>query len=1048
MRNFRIDVFFQCAAMTFLIVMSFAFPSFADDESVSAQDVPGSSQTCQIVRKEIEAPQPEKLSCSFRSETDKKLESNMSDVQLSLVAEREVKVATIEIKKRLIQNAVDSFAQSVARMKQMFGSDPLAAKQVASYQAEMQKKCGDVNGGLKAEVDKLLDTAKKKTVPVSKNDEDFNRYTVAMFEYGRIDYLINENVIQGEEKNKLIQRRNRIAAYYPLAVKGASYGLRSRLDSELLPTFVDSKKAGPGDAWMDDYLFLNKDAPSEIKKGEPHPYQIAKKLKNRTLPAKIKAEISEEFSARLLEQMKSIGELCKADSCSTFNISHELTAQSLRRRQTIENVYKRSLPANEKPVADKMRYTGLQKQVCDCRLLEPQKLVSDELMMGMTVGTFGGLAFCIFLDPTKISCPIVAATAMTSTAAGVANTTLAVRDVARTESAMQASSNLGGLAEEEKAKLRNFQRERSADAAMDVGLAAGGTAALKTVAPYAKKAVSRFKKNNGTAVDHRGTGEVEDHVIGGRSPERQSYIDDYAHIEGAAPTEIAEFRRLEAQINADIAAGREPTSRVFTLANSMQKDLNTITNDFKVPDAINNNRNAIARKKLLAYMVQHPDLKMAFGPDWKTINVIPYGKIPATFDDDMKRIASEIKKELAEEVIARGAMRADDFRMLLDKMNHSGSGKTFDQASSARKLDRDMAQDRSVHEGRGGRDFNDPATLEAHKDRFTFAEQYRGEIEQKLGETPLMMTEPETGKKVLTREAYSILKTSEDPEVLQQAIKKSQNIDVDVVTVRKMKEYAKMINGQSPDLLPPIKRSTPSLANARNGGISSDTVGMSTINDEATGLGAARATDHMQSLNTIRDEEKNVTNWMNNYVNPQYRDIARKTTESKNIHISGDEKKIEMPKAPIKERVSAIFSGKPVNEDKLKAFVRAHAEDDPSLQRHTYVKPGVPKEMIDPLTEHGHTIQKYLMEYLKESGSLSTEKLKNMNGLMIMDTKKINQGGVDIIVGQKPGTPKLTADDQAEIQAGLKHAIDRFNLATNEKAVTKYKKGRLILADE
>jgi hypothetical protein len=1032
------------------LFLAIAFQSAADDSPITAQDVLGGSRSCQIARKEIEAPAPPSFSCPYRIDANQKLKKGGSDVELSLVAEREKKAATAEIKKRLIQNAVANFAQSVARAKQMTGADPLASAPVQRFQDEMQKKCGGSNE-LKSEVDKLLTIAKKQSTPAVKSDDDLNRYIVAILEYKRIEMATKDKSLPAEEKEKLVLRKNKIAALYPMAVEGAPLLLRSRLEYDLQTSFTDSKRSGAGAAWMDDYLFQNKETPAADQSGEPYTYQIAKKLKARPLSDRAKKEVINAFSSQLMQQMKSIGDLCKADACTTFNISHELTAQSLRRRQTIENIYKRSLDSNQNPESEKLKFTGLQKQVCDCHLLEPQKVVNEGLLTGMSIGTFGGLVFCVFIDPTKLSCPVVAAASVATTVGSAANTTMAVVDAVKVESAVQASANLPGLADGEKAKLTNFQRDRALSAGTDVALTVAGAKVIKVATPVAKKVVNKVinrKAATGEVVEARGSGAIEDHVTGGRNPTRQHYVDNYGDHPGSTPDERLSFKTMEEAIRAAKEAGHPIQAVVRSVENSIQKFMNTITNDFAFVNAINNRRDAILRAKYAEYMRLHPNLKVEFSTDWKGFHTIAHGNIPSSYDADISKMVSETYAELTGDLVGAGLMRSTDRDMLLNEMNHSGYGQTFDQAGTARKMDKEMTPDRSVNEGRGGRDFNDPDVQENHRVRFQQTEMLREGFENKLGDTALMRMDPQSGKKIPVRDLYTVLKKSDDPAVLKREIKKRFNVDVDENTAANLKEYSRLMNDQSPNLVPAVNRESATLVDAEFGGISSDTVAMNTRNLEATSIGAARATDNINSLSTIRQEEQKVTGWLNNQVNPEYRDIAQKTTKPEKVLISGDEKKVQFKQASSLEKAKSTIFGKPVNEEKLKDFVRAHAADDPSLQRHTYIQPGVPRDMRDPMTEHGHTVQKYLMEILEDTSALTPDQLKNMNGLIMMDSKTINNGGISIIIGQKPGTPKFTAEETSKIRNAFLEAIKKFNQATKEKPRTNYTRGRVIMADE
>jgi hypothetical protein len=1007
--------------------------AWADAENLTATDVRGSSQLCKDVREG--RPPSTVLQCRAddSQEYQRKLKFETESLAFKTAVENETSKTAGEIKRELIRNAVANFAESVAEAKRITGQDPFATNPVQHAEVEMLKACGSGAGNFNADITALLKKAKAPNVSQNKDLAALNRYATAMLEYDRITRLLEDNYFKGDEKIRMTKRRLRILTKYPMVRKGSHLGLKQVVTAELGLRGNDNSTPSETQDWLDGYLFEDLQPPVSVNKGRfPISYEAAMALNRSSDSSSISKEVSTEFMLNTKAALKSLAGLCSADNCTTLNISHEITASSLQRRRTVQQIQNRSVSLN----FERRKFNLLLNGVCECKLLEPQTVASENTVMSMGLVSLGALAICVsnilMPNPTLVLCGLGAAGSASAIGLDTANSAIAIYDSQRTGPAAKVSESLPGLNDQEKKKLLEFQQGREAEVATKLALTAAAAPITKLAGAGFKAGLSKVKEiktkrlagsTEAPRIERRQV-DASPVEAGGLRPQTKLFVETNGSKEATTEAQRLKFNEKAKRIDSG-----EEKGIIIATETSPLREINHFLGK-ELGDALSNFHNELLVKKLLRYQEEHPGLLLEMSHNYKGFFHIPHGKVPAGYSDDYKKILSEVYGEMFDHLVKNKVLRSSELA-LIQKMRNTGVGETFQEATDARKLAKELTPEKN--DNSGSLPYSSSSVQESIKMQQSYTDYYRTEIQQKLGETPLMESVESSGKKVPTREVLAIIKKSKDPEKIRQALNhRYPGTNIDDPTLKKLKMYNELIEEQNPSQYPLVSREKASLTDAENGGIASDTISMGSYNSSATAKALATADGVASAKQQIRIEEQKVTDKIRNEINPHYKENAKSIFPNSKASISGDEKVI-------------LFS-KESSLNSLKKFVRAHAED-PGLQRHSFIPPGVPKEMRNLLVEDGLKIDKVLRDELMKT-ALPFEKTGSLNSLIMMETKDFGKGQVSIIIGQKPGSPSLTKKDLAEIEKAFEESLRKFNEAEpGFKPKTSYRPGVIHRAD-
>jgi hypothetical protein len=452
--------------------------------------------------------------------------------------------------------------------------------------------------------------------------------------------------------------------------------------------------------------------------------------------------------------------------------------------------------------------------------------------------------------------------------------------------------------------------------------------------------------------------------------------------------------------------------KFFSVENTKMKALNDSLGDYGFVDAVNNKYKETLLEKIEKLKAELPDLKIITYNDAKSLQFVFDGKIPNNLEMRLNAIFQETNKEFAEYMKAHSLLREKTALREADKPEEffkAGFGKTGDEVNLAARYSREQTGSSRIY------NFDSP-TLQAQVKRDV--ESIKTESESILknyqGREVLNFKEND-----LSPRMWDILRKNETPEQVVTAYKNEFGRPLSSDEAKQLLQFKQLNEKLTPAILTE-SRVNISFADATQGGIAVDKVGLGSENLSAVHQGIRDSSSYKEALEKINQKTNSVTDQVTAHEKGLQDHLAQNSDKSQKFTLvrGGDNYKITPTSRPLSEN------------DKWR-FIDRLASTHPSLeinqQRVVFIPSGiVDKSVPDLLVGHGYEIEKTLRKNFPTSFPRS--ELNSTTFAIDMKTVKAGQGEVRLMLN-KPG--RFSNEEKQQIQKSFQEAIEKFNKQNN-----------------
>ena len=484
-------------------------------------------------------------------------------------------------------------------------------------------------------------------------------------------------------------------------------------------------------------------------------------------------------------------------------------------------------------------------------------------------------------------------------------------------------------------------------------------------------------------------------------PERISFVQRYTNYIAVTTEKNQHFINL---VEDSARVARENKTRVFDGENWVMKLLNDTTRDKNLVTSLTNLQKNILLKHVAELEAKYPGMHFELYSDFKSVKIAIKGE---------KEFTPELGDQLREDLNSVFQKSNKEFATEMDKLKISvpaagppanwflaGFGRNIDEASLAARRARSSTGESGIL------DYYSPKVREAMTSRLTEVESSRSALATSSTYKPLMDISGDIPK----QEVFDFVRKSKTDEELAAALKQHYGlIQFDAVDAAQLRGYVNGVDEFSPTLLIG-KRENANLDAAINGGMSADFLGMGSANLQATAKALKGQKDLPAALQAARRGEQSVTTVFRAKME-RFRQIV-----GGNVICSGDD--------CVREAVVAMTSSQKIE------MVNAVAHDSSTRGvRMAFVGPAVRAEFRMQLAAQGESIEKALRKEL--AGKIVPKKLSKVTFGLDMETTKVNEGAVNLIIGKGELT-RFSKNEQKEIEGAFARALKNINADTSQ----------------
>ena len=470
-----------------------------------------------------------------------------------------------------------------------------------------------------------------------------------------------------------------------------------------------------------------------------------------------------------------------------------------------------------------------------------------------------------------------------------------------------------------------------------------------------------------------------------------------------------------------LASKKDPNERVYFVAEHAElKDNNDRLKNKNFVTAMTNRFHQLMNDEMDKVRAANPGLTASLDgssaatvqQDFKAFRIALGGKIPKDLDAQLDRAFQAANEKFKKELHDRKVIRPEDDP---SKWFRAGRGADADHADLRAR----QARDQAPGENRMASD-QDPKTEALLQKKYEAVQQTRADLEKSYGSSPIMQGAP--GEMIPDKQVFGLIKNYKDPQALAQAVRsRFHTQSFNTADAQRLIDYDKQVN-QFPVGIHEAERHIVNLDKGNKGGMTLDFRNMNIANKEATAKALAKSKSMNDAVTGARAGEVKVTE-----VFKAKRDEFKKMRAG--AECTGDD-------------CAEAFISKKMTLSEKQAILRDAATNDKLREtRIAFVKDGV-KNVNDRNTigTHGEGIEKYMRGRLQTS--LPPEVIDRLTFATDMQTRKLNTGRVDLIIGTAPDL-KLTADQLTRIREALAKAVQDQNdfLYKEEKIHATYSVG-------